>query len=187
MVLFLILAFLLWLFWPRRNEPDTEDSVLRTGPFGVVVADRSEDDDVIVGPSPSVVVESSTETVVPSTAVEVIGPTEALSVQAPSRAAWDERGWTQHRENGQNIYSGFYQITHRGHPRMFPGRMVVNRKRITPFIADPPREIKRHPKGPCFRLAKSPWFRVEWRRPAQNVDDAILYVEKVLDEAVNGR
>jgi hypothetical protein len=29
------------------------------------------------------------------------------------------------------------------------------------------------------------WFHVNWRQPARNADEAILYLEKVLDEAIN--
>jgi hypothetical protein len=35
-------------------------------------------------------------------------------------------------------------------------------------------------------LLQAPWFQLNWHRGANNVDDAILYLEKVLDEAVNG-
>ncbi len=67
----------------------------------------------------------------------------------------------------------------------FEGRILEAAHRVTPYIANPPVEIKRHPKGPCFRVSQAPWFQIHWRRAAANVDDALLYVERILDEAIN--
>ena len=117
----------------------------------------------------------------------IIGPSEPLVAAPPPRGAWDDRGWTLHSENGRKVYEGYYQVTHRRtrQPRRFHGRVTVIGREVVPYIADPPREIKRQPKGPCFILVKRPWFRIDWQRPAMNADDANLYVEKILDEALN--
>jgi hypothetical protein len=56
---------------------------------------------------------------------------------------------------------------------------------VTAYIADPPPEIRRHPHGACFQLYRDPWFQLHWSRPARNPDDAILYMERVLDESIN--
>ena len=116
-----------------------------------------------------------------------VGPTHALVVDAIPRGAWDEKGWNRTTLHGKQVYTGYYDVKRRGRPVQYAGRVVEEHNTFVAYVADPPREIKRHPKGPCFRLIKAPWFRVEWRRPARNPDDAILYVQKVLDEALNGR
>jgi hypothetical protein len=109
----------------------------------------------------------------------VVGP-------AP-RAVWNDRGWTMRFERSREVYEGFYSVTDRrsGQRRVFPGRIAVDGRHVVAYIADLPRAIKRHPKGACFMLTSAPWFRVHWHRPAQNADDALLYIERVLDEALN--
>jgi hypothetical protein len=112
-----------------------------------------------------------------------IEPTIPTVVESPGRSAWDEKGWTRQ----QNTYEGNYQVfEHKSRRiRRFNGRIVLSGEVAQTFIADPPPEIKRHPKGPCFQLHDGGMFKVEWRRPARNVDEAILYVERVLDESLN--
>jgi hypothetical protein len=124
----------------------------------------------------------------PSPAANVtIHPTRAISIQPPQRGAWDERGWTRRTNQGQDIYEGSYQVMERrsGRQRSFDGRIAVNQGHITAYISDPPAEIKKHRHGPCFQLHRVPWFQLHWNRPAQNPDDAILYMERVLDESLN--
>ncbi|MEP6708366.1 MAG: hypothetical protein ABJC05_12645 [Pyrinomonadaceae bacterium] len=116
-----------------------------------------------------------------------IPPAGAERIEPPRRGAWDERGWTRRTNNGQEIYEGSYQLVERrtGRPRFFDGRITIHHRQVTAYIADPPAEIKRHPHGPCFQLHHAPWFQLHWRHPAQNPDDAILYMERVLDESLN--
>ncbi len=131
--------------------------------------------------------------------VLVVGPARAAAptktlpgpapvVQAPPRGAWDERGWQHWRERGGTVYAGYYRLLDRRlvQQRRFPGRVIIAGKQVQAYIADPPPEIGRHPKGPCFQLTSGRWFRVHWHRPAENVDEAILYIERILDEAING-
>lgn len=124
--------------------------------------------------------------------VMLIGPTEGdgqhvvpLTIAPARRAAWDDRGWSEQVDGTRLVYEGAYQIRRRnGQAVTFPGRIVVDGTSVVPYIADPPPAIKRHPKGPCFQLSQAPWFRVHWRRPAHNVDDALLYVERILAEVL---
>ena len=114
-----------------------------------------------------------------------IGPATTVPIGPPARAAWDERGWLTRRDGSRVVYEGRYQVRSRnGEIAAFPGRIVVDGTMVVPYIADPPVAIKRHPKGPCFQLTQAPWFKVHWRRPATNVDDALLYVERVLAEVL---
>jgi hypothetical protein len=116
-----------------------------------------------------------------------IGPARTVSIEPPRRGAWDERGWTRRTNNGQEIYEGSYQVIERRtrRTRSFEGRIAVNRGQVTAYISNPPGEIKKHRHGPCFQLHRAPWFQLHWRRPAQNPDEAILYMERVLDESLN--
>ncbi len=138
---------------------------------------------ITIGPSEPILVEPIREeilTIGPSTDQPiVVRPSETAIIEPPQRGAWDERGWIRSRNNGTNQYEGFYEIqTRTGQVRRFQGRVVVDRVVAVPYIAEPPPEIRRHPKGPCFMLVAAPWFKVNWANPAHNVDDAILYVEK---------
>ena len=113
----------------------------------------------------------------------VVGPALAVSVEPPRRGAWAERGWIVRDENRKRVYEGDY---HTGALR-FRGRIEAGEKgKITAYIHNPPAEIKKHRVGPCFQQCGigTAWFVLHWRRPARNVDEAILYVERVLAEAV---
>ena len=118
-----------------------------------------------------------------------ITPAVATTIEASPRAAWDDRGWQLGQHGGEQVYTGWYQVTNRqtGQPARFEGRITQQGRTVIPYIADPPVEIRRHPKAPCFAVTQAPWFRIHWYRPAANVDDALLYVERILDEAINGR
>ncbi len=114
-----------------------------------------------------------------------VEPSKTVTVTPPERGAWDERGWTRTINGGREIYEGYYTVA----TRRFRGRIEVrgNRGRnVTVYIYNPPREIKNHPHGACFQLVGDDWFMLHWARPARNVDDAILYMERVLDEALGG-
>jgi len=148
---------------------------------------------LVIGPSEPILVRpSATGTFVIGPSHEppvLVAPPQALTVEPPQRAAWDDRGWVKKSENGQEIYEGNYQIADQrsGQMRRFRGVIVVNRGEVLPYIADPPAELRRHPKHPCFQLFRAPWFKMHWERAAGNVDDAILYIQRVLDEAINER
>jgi len=118
----------------------------------------------------------------------VIGPGRPLTIGPLPRDAWEEQGWVRHRNDGAWVYQGHYRVRDRhGRLRRFPGRVIVRPNDVRPYIADPPVELRTHPKGRCFMLVHAPWFQVHWHRPARNADEAILYIEKILAEALNGR
>lgn len=118
----------------------------------------------------------------------VIGPARPVTIGPRPRGVWEEQGWTRSRNDGTWVYEGYYRVRDRhGRQRRFPGRVIVRPGEVRPYIADPPPELRTHPKGPCFMLVRAPWFRLHWHRPAGNADEAILYIEKVLVEALNGR
>lgn len=119
-----------------------------------------------------------------------VAPSVAVTVKPPDRGAWGERGWTRINEGGTEIYEGFYQVIHRrrGQLLRFRGRIQISGwsgQKISVYILNPPPEVKSHRHGPCFQLLRDGWFNLHWSRPAKNVDDAILYLEKVLDESLN--
>lgn len=118
----------------------------------------------------------------------VVVPSRSQRVGAAQRALWDAKGWTPTVSGGWNAYEGLYQVRDRaaGVPRRFRGRVVVAMFSLKTYIDDPPASIRRHSKGPCFALVGDSWFRVHWQRAPRDVDEAILYVEQVLDEAING-
>lgn len=137
---------------------------------------------VRVAPSPVVRV-----TAAPVVRVEPSAPQPALAVAPPPRGAWQERGWEQGEERGQTMYTGDYQVRERaaGVPRSFRGRVILQGGKAEAYIADPPPEAARHAKWTCFHQVGGPWYHVNWRTPARNVDEAILYLEMILDEAIN--
>lgn len=126
--------------------------------------------------------------------VVLVTPKAPITVAPPSRPVWDDRGWTVRAHRDGRVYEGRYHALVNGAMRTpelrgfagfisepsYPGAMTV-------YIADPPGELRAHPKGPCFQLTQPPWFRLHWVRPAGTVDDAILYVERILAEALQAR
>ena len=132
---------------------------------------------VVVKPAPVFVIQPKTAEVV------TVQPTRAVTVTPPERGAWDERGWTRIINDGREIYEGYYVVG----SRKFRGRIETRGGRnIAVYIFNPPGEVKRHRHGACFQLVNNNWFHLHWSRPARNVDDAILYMERVLDESLNG-
>jgi hypothetical protein len=109
-------------------------------------------------------------------------------VRPVARGVWDEKGWVRERRNGALVYQGTFHVTGRRSrlQRRFAGQISLADGKVAVYIADPPSEIKNHPKGPCFTRLSGNWFQLHWHRPARNVDEAILYVEKVLAEALFG-
>lgn len=170
---------------PHYPQPPLGEATrppLLAGPSAALIVGPAEVPAVMIGPA------GSSPVIGPSSAPALtVVPASPLSIEPPQRGAWDDRGWTQSSDNGWLVYDGRYHIPdrRRNEQRWFRGRVVVTNSRAEAYIADPPVEIKKHPKGPCFQLVEAPWFRVNWHHPAPTVDDAILYVEKVLDEAIN--
>lgn len=199
-VLILSLGPFPWAYRPRptQQQPRQDDAVLiqpaapvTIGPSADSLAAQPRGERrgvleaaaaILIGPAPAV----------------TIRPTPATTITPPKRGAWDEKGWHERQERGLRVYTGFYRVLHRqsGQFREYAGRVHVQGRQVTPWIADPPAELARHPKAPCFRIddrlpwtreAGITWFRAHWYKPAENVDEGILSVERVLDEALNGR
>lgn len=139
---------------------------------------------IVVKPSDSVVIAPEKRESIK------VAPAVIMTIKPPKRGAWDERGWTRRNEGGTETFEGFFQVNHkrRGQLLRFRGRIQVsgwNGKNISAYILNPPPEVKSHRHGPCFQLLRDGWFNLHWSRPARNVDDAILYMERVLDESLN--
>ncbi|REJ76319.1 MAG: hypothetical protein DWQ47_11970 [Acidobacteria bacterium] len=158
---------------PKRNDP----VAIKAG--DAVVIPPSSGEPVRIKPTEAIVVSAAPAT---STRIAVAKP---VTVKPPRRGAWDERGWTKQADGRNEVYEGFFVA---GGNR-FQGRIETARRsrQISVYIRNPPPEIKRHRKGPCFQLLKNGWFRLHWTRPARNVDDAILYMERILDESLRNR
>lgn len=118
---------------------------------------------------------------------QVLGPQPALTVTPPARKAWDEKRWHRLREGVAAHYVGAYRVFDRKRSqwRTFDGRVIDDHAEIKAYVSDPPPELKTHRKGPCFQLVRAPWFRIHWHRAPKSVDDALLYVERLLDECLN--
>lgn len=138
-----------------------------------IVVGPSYSPDIIVGPKSPVLVE----------------PSQSIRIQPPARGAWQEKGWAIQHNTGQDIYRGYYIVKdwNSNQSRSYPGRIDVSRRNIQSFIANPPAAIRSHPKGACFSLISEGWFQIHWHRSPHNVDDAILYIERILDEVLNRR
>ncbi len=173
-----------------NNElPEKQIVVIKPGqpvvikPSAETITIRPTANPIVIKPTQSVVIQPKT------TEIISVQPSASVTVKPPQRGAWDERGWTRRTERGHEIYEGVYQVIHkrRGETRRFRGRVQVGGwgKNISIYIYDPPPEVKRHKHGPCFQLMRDGWFHLHWSRPARNVDDAILYMERVLDESLN--
>jgi len=120
---------------------------------------------------------------------QTVTPSITRNLDRPKRAAWDDRGWTRQTEDRRTIYMGFYQVEDRkrGERRRFAGRIEQTRWQLIPYIASPPAEVQKHPKWACFTPSNNPWYRIHWFRSPKNIEDCILYIERILDESINGR
>lgn len=173
----------LTLFKPMENEK----SITIVNPSRPVVI-KPNAKIVMVRPilQPTVIRPSSVVAILPGpTDVIMIQPSRTVTVTLPERGAWDERGWIKHSNGGREIYEGYYAVG----TRRYHGRIEVRGRRgrnVSAYIYNPPPEIKHHPHGACFQLIGDGWFILHWARPARNIDDAILYMERVLDESLPG-
>lgn len=120
---------------------------------------------------------------------QVIGPKPSMTVEAPPRFAWDEKRWRQRNADDGLELVGCYRVfdRSRGRWREFGGRLVQTGTEIAAYIADPPAEMRRHRHGACLQLVDGNWFRLHWQRSPKNLDDALLYLERMLDESLNAR
>lgn len=111
---------------------------------------------------------------------------EGVAGERTARAAWDERNWLERHSGAQTIYEGDYVVRDAaGAVHRFPGRVEVTGSAVNAYVANPPTGLRRHAKASCFQIVDGgPWYRCNWYIPARNQDDAILYVERVLSEAV---
>jgi hypothetical protein len=136
-----------------------------------------------IGPS-----RSSEIVIGPSTTI-IVRPSIPVLIQPPPRGAWQEKGWIMEHHAGSETYRGQYVTIDRAlrQHQQFAGRLETLHREIRAFIADPPSGIRTHPKGPCFSLIGEGWYQIHWHRAPKNVDDAILYIERILDEVVNRR
>lgn len=119
--------------------------------------------------------------------VTVVKPGIREVIHPPARQAWDEKRWTRAENDGAVQLNGRYRVLdrRRGQWREFKGCLRMEEGEILTYIADPPTEIKGHPHGACFQLVERPWFLVHWEKPPRTFDDGLLYIERVLSEAIN--
>lgn len=138
-------------------------------------------------PKPIVVAPQHAPVIVVRSAPVIIKPSKPVRIAPPPRGAWQEKGWILEHNQGLDSYSGDFQVLQeRTNKKMFFGGLIkASNGNILIFIDNPPVAIKRHPKGPCFSRVEGNWFQMHWHYPPKNIDDAILYVEKVLDQVLN--
>ncbi len=105
----------------------------------------------------------------------------------PINSLWERAGWTKQRGPRGDIYTGTYRVrnTRTGRGGTFDGRVEVAGM-CQAYIRNPPAELRKHPKAPCFLPVASGWWHMNWWSGTADVDETIAYVEKVLDEAISG-
>ncbi len=145
---------------------------------------------ILIRPSnPIRITPSEVITVRPSQVIRVeptettrIVPVKPMTVTPPRRGAWDENGWAKRMDGSLEIFEGHYRVRE----QRFWGRVEKERSgQISAYIHNPPIEIKRHPHHACFQQVGigTGWFHLHWRRAPKDVDGAILYMERILDES----
>lgn len=197
-VIIIALVFFIWLF-TRSNELQSGSSKVKKKslpPTDVADATTAFFEDMkVIKPKKPIAIKvrkvlpvrikaSQARVIKPQTVAAVkITQSKTAHVKPPQRGAWDERGWTKTTSGNKETYEGFY----RAQERKYQGRIEISSwaKRIRMYIYDPPPQIKKHEHGACFLLVKNGWFVLHWSKAARNVDDAILYMEKILDESLS--
>jgi hypothetical protein len=119
----------------------------------------------------------------------VIKPAAHPTVAPHPRPYWDERGWTRRRVNGYWAYRGSSQVFEErtGEWRTFTGQVFEETDKAVPHIDRLPPQVKRHPKWVCFHRKRDGSYYLDWRTPAADADEAIMYVEDVLCDSINNR
>lgn len=103
---------------------------------------------------------------------------EVLAVKPKPNPVWQEKGWTR-VDNG--TYCGFFEVPNRG---KWNGEVQFGRSGFKAiYICDPPQVIRRHSKWTCFAHCGNGWYTVHMHKLPRNADEAILNVERILNEA----
>lgn len=173
-----------WTFWPKAKAEARRPDYPA---FPDVEASASL---LVIGPSAPIQIQSQApQLVAPLVAVVTVGPAPAITVGAPPLEAWEEKGWKKCTEDKTIVYDGYYQVTDRrtGRKRNFHGKVKMEGRVAQAYIADPPMEFfANHVKASCLReWREKPWWVLHWARAALNVNQAIFYMERILDEAIN--
>ncbi|CAN5721488.1 hypothetical protein BH23CHL2_BH23CHL2_19740 [soil metagenome] len=113
----------------------------------------------------------------------------ALAIR-PNRTLWQRAGWQRSNEGRGVVYRGRFRIWDKrgGIFRHYAGRIETGEGNSRIFVHDPPEAlIKRHPARWCLAHIKDGWYRLNWRRGTGDIDLSLAFLEKLLDEALNGR
>lgn len=103
---------------------------------------------------------------------------DAVAVEAQPNPIWQEKGWT--REN-DGTYCGLFEVPNRG---KWSGEIQFAGSRLKAiYIYDPPQVVRRHSKWTCFAHCGNGWYTIHMHKLPRNADEAILNVERILNEA----
>ncbi len=91
------------------------------------------------------------------------------------------KGWSWKSEHKKLIYDGFYDLGY----KKIQGKIEVtilsgNKRFVKAWIFNPP--ASKHPKRGCLHHIGQGWFGVHWAAAPTTAIDAVLYLEKLLDE-----
>ena len=112
----------------------------------------------------------------------------SVSIQ-PNRPFWQRAGWQQSEEEEGVVYRGRFRIWDKPGAtfRHYPGRIETGYGNSRIFVSNPPETlIKEHPARWCFSHLGDGWYQMHWRRGTGDIDLSLAYLEKLLDEALNG-
>ncbi len=118
----------------------------------------------------------------------IIRPRSPIVVRPKPRPYWDECGWSiKIDKNGSLYYLGNYCIVdkHKSQEFVFNGMVAFDGQTATPYILNPPQALTDHKDWKCFNRDTGDWFRLHWEKPTTDVDTAILWMEKILGEALS--
>jgi len=106
----------------------------------------------------------------------VRGHAPSIFVRRREIPYWEERGWTR----SGNHYTGAYRTSYAA----FHGRIEEERHgRISYYLHDPSREIRRHSHWVCFAPRGGDWYLVHMGRRPKDVSSGILTIERLITEA----
>lgn len=113
---------------------------------------------------------------------------EAVAAR-PITSLWERNGWTRQDGRRGTVYTGEFRATRArsGARQLFAGRIEQLGGHCQAYVRHPPPSLlAEHPKRLCFHALDQGWFHMNWWHGTSCVDETIVYVEKVLAEALNG-
>jgi hypothetical protein len=99
-------------------------------------------------------------------------------VKATAGPVWIDKGWLK---ISATTYAGYFDVPGRGR---WSGKVKMGSTGfLGTYILNPPVVVRNHEKWHCFSHQGDGWYNVHMAKKPRTIDEAILNVERILNEA----